>query len=92
MVTMKATVNNTQGIHCRPSGVIYKACEDYNGEICLATSETEVKLTSIMDIIVLGLFKGDSVIIKVSGRDESVMCKKLVDLFEKKYDFPHRKK
>ena len=92
MVEMTATVRNDRGIHCRPAGIIFKAIEDYDGKIVLITGETEITLTTIMDIIILGLFKGDSVIIRVSGKDEDTMCKKLIELFEKKYDFPPRKK
>jgi phosphocarrier protein HPr len=92
MVEMTATIQNAQGIHCRPSGVICKACENYNGEIFLVTGEAEVRLKSIMDIILLGLFKGDSVVIRVSGENETEMCEKLVELFEKNYDFPPREK
>jgi phosphocarrier protein len=91
MVKMSATIHNAQGIHCRPSGVIFKACEGYSGNIVLASKEMEVRVTSIMDIIALGLFKGDSVVIKVSGENEAGMCEKLVDLFEKKFDFPPKK-
>lgn len=90
MVEMTATIHNAQGIHCRPSGVICKACENYNGEIILVAGEAEVRLKSIMDIILLGLFKGDSVVIRVSGENETEMCEKLVELFEKNYDFPPR--
>ena len=92
MVEMTATVQNNQGIHCRPSGVIFKASEDFKGEIVLKAKGMEVKLTSIMDIIVMGLFKGDSVLIRVSGKDEDIICRQLVELFEKKYDFPAREK
>ena len=91
MVEMKATIHNAQGIHCRPSGVICKACENYDGEIILVTREAEVQLKSIMDIILLGLFKGDSVVIRVSGKNEIEMCEKLVKLFETNFDFPPRK-
>jgi phosphotransferase system HPr (HPr) family protein len=92
MVEMTATINNIQGIHCRPSGVIFKACENYDGEIVLTSKGTEVQVTSIMDIIVLGLFKGDSVVIKVSGENEAGMCEKLVELFEQNFDFPPQEK
>jgi len=92
MVEMTATVQNNQGIHCRPSGVIYKAAENYDGQIILKAKGMEVELNSIMDIIVIGLFKGDSVVISVSGKNENTICKRLVELFEKRYDFPAREK
>ncbi|MBN2536358.1 MAG: HPr family phosphocarrier protein [Spirochaetales bacterium] len=92
MVEMTATITNTQGIHCRPSGVIYKACENYTGEIVLKAGKMKIQLTSIMDIILLGLFRGDSVVIQVSGENEAGMCKQLVELFERNYDFPPREK
>ena len=88
MVEMTARVQNGRGIHCRPSGLIYKSIEHFKGDITLITKDMEVDLHSIMDIIILGLFKNDKVTIRVTGDRENVVCEKLKELFETKFDFP----
>ncbi len=90
MIEMSATIRNDRGIHVRPACVIYKAVENYSGNITLAYRKQEIPLTSIMDLICLGLSKGDMVQIKVEGGDEQVECTKLVELFETCFDFPPR--
>ena len=89
---MTATVQNKGGIHCRPSAIIFKSIEDYDGEVVLITGGTETLLTAIMDIIGIGLFKGNRVVIRVTGKNEEEVCRQLVELFEKNYDFPPREK
>jgi phosphocarrier protein len=91
MVEMRAKVQNDGGIHCRPSGLIFKAVEKYKGNITLISKEMETPLCSIMDIIVLGLIKDDEITIRVSGEHEDLICGKLKELFETKFDFPQKK-
>jgi phosphocarrier protein HPr len=88
MMEMYATIQNDAGIHCRPSAEIYKFTEHYSGRILICANGEKVKLSSIMDIIALGLHKGDRIMIQVYGENEAVIIKKLVDLFETHFDFP----
>ena len=90
MVEKIAKVRNAHGIHCRPSSVIYKACEGYGGAITLSAKGQTVSFVSIMDLIGLGLFMGDKVVIRVTGQNEEATCAMLVELFQKKFDFPPR--
>ncbi len=87
---MKATIQNSRGIHVRPACVIYKSLESFTGRITLAFAKQEIPLTSIMDLICLGLSRGDTVKIRVEGNDETRECAKLVELFETRFDFPVR--
>ena len=80
MIEMTATVVNPQGIHCRPSTEIMKAVIGYNGEINISSENGNITLTSVMDLIGLGLLQEDKVKISVSGPDEERVCKKLVEL------------
>jgi phosphocarrier protein len=90
MIEMNATIQNARGIHVRPACVIYKAVENFTGQITLGVARQEISLTSIMDLICLGLGKGDMVRISVEGNDETGECSKLVELFETHFDFPTR--
>ena len=90
MKKVTVRVTNPHGIHCRPSGVIYKAIEHYSGTIILKAKGEEVVLNSLMDIISLGIFYNDEVEIEVSGNEEAETCSLLAELFSKKYDFPKK--
>ena len=90
MIEKKATIKNSQGIHCRPSAVIIKAVQDYEGIARACTESGEASLRSIMGLLSLCLEKGTEVKIMVDGPDEEQVCSELVTLFETEFDFPPR--
>ncbi|WFB34662.1 HPr family phosphocarrier protein [Kiritimatiellota bacterium B12222] len=85
----KATIMNEAGIHCRPSTHIIKTVRDYPGRMQVTHAENgSCHLTSMLDLMILGLTCGSEVEIEVEGPDEELQLKKLVELFEHIYDFP----
>jgi len=85
-------VQNDAGIHVRPSGVIIGEVKDYPGTITVEANDFSVQLNNVMGLLSLGLVKGDQVRLKVEGPEEQLFIEKLVRLFEKRYDFPQKKK
>lgn len=88
MVTKQAIIQNSAGIHCRPSAVIVRAFADYEGTLCAETKNGRCDLRSVLDLIALGMDAGTEVTLTVTGPNEEETCQKLVDLFEFKFDFP----
>lgn len=43
-----------------------------------------------MALIGLGLEEGTEIVVRVEGPDEEDQCRRLVELFETHFDFPHR--
>lgn len=87
-----ATIQNADGIHCRPSVLIIKAVEDYEGEITVCNEIHSTDLRSVMSLMTLGLRPGDSVSVQVTGPDAESMCRRIVELFETHFDFPAQPK
>ncbi len=90
MIEKSATVQNSAGIHCRPSAVIVTAVIDYPGSVRMTCDAGEVDLRSLLSLVSLGLDAGSRVCINVSGPDEEVFCDRLVEMFERRYDFAER--
>lgn len=90
MIEKTATIQNTQGIHCRPSAVIIKEAAGYTGTICVTNHAHSCNLQSVMELLTLGLHKGAQITIQVSGPQEAEFCQRLVTLFETHFDFPPR--
>ena len=88
MITMPATVKNERGIHCRPSALILKHTEGYEGVIHVSAESGEADLTSIVVLLTLALECGHQLQIQVQGLQEEKMCRELVALFETEFDFP----
>ena len=88
MVEKKVQIRNQAGIHCRPSSLIMGAVEQYAGhQFQMESSRGNSNLTSILDLLALGLQKGDTAILKVTGPDEAQACEKIAELLEKEFDF-----
>ncbi len=88
MIQRIATVRNSQGIHCRPSVVIMGAARGYPGKVTVEVPRGSTDLTSVLSLLSLELHEGTRVTITVDGPDEETLCLKLVELFEKHFDFP----
>ncbi len=90
MIELQATIRNAQGIHCRPSAVIMKEVREYPGDIRIIKEHMECDLRSVMELLSMGLERGDTVTIRVDGPDEKRICRNLAVLFEREFDFPPR--
>lgn len=88
MIEKKAIIQNGQGIHCRPSAMIIRFVNSYEGEILVRAERGETSLRSILELMSLELYPGSEVTIQVSGPDEEEFCQDLVALLETHFDFP----
>ncbi len=91
MVEKAAVVKNSAGIHVRPSGVIIEVVKQYSASISAEANGLSVELNSVMSLLSLGLVQGDEVRLRVDGKGEEEIADRLVELFEKDYDFPPRR-
>ena len=88
MIRARATVRNGYGIHCRPSGVIAREMAEVPETMrVLSDAGREADPHSVLSLMGLGLLCGQSVTIEVEGPDEKAVCERLVELFERDYDF-----
>ena len=91
MVTKNVIVNNAAGIHCRPSnGILQKVLEYQECSFPIKTLKGETDLRSILELISLGLEKGNEIVISVQGKDEEKACHEISMLFSFNFDFPPR--
>lgn len=90
MVEKTAVVQNSAGIHVRPSGVIIEAVNKSPAKISAESNGFNVELNSVMALLSLGLVQGDEVRIRVEGPGEEETAEKMVELFERHFDFPAR--
>lgn len=90
MIQKTATIKNNMGIHVRPTGVIVESMNNVSIEVKVSAKGIDSDLRDHISILAMGLCKGDTVEITVSGENEAEICEKIVDLFEREYDFPPR--
>lgn len=88
MFEKKIQIQNKAGIHCRPSSLIMTEVEKFPGHEFLLTSDRgSSTLTSILDLLALGLQCGDTAVLQVTGPQEKEVGEKLAEMLEYEYDF-----
>ena len=88
MVAKKVRIQNKAGIHCRPSSLIMATVEHYPRNTFLLTgSRGSSSMTSILDLLALGLQCGDTAKLQVTGPQEQEAGEKIAEMLEHEYDF-----
>ena len=88
MFKAKAVIQNEAGIHCRPSAILVKEGIAYSGEILVTAESGTCTLTSVLELIMLGIEPQAEVTIQVTGPNEEAFGTRLAELFETHFDFP----
>lgn len=65
------TVNDPQGIHARPAGLIVKQASAFKSRITITKEEKEVDAKKILSIMSLGVKRDHDITIKAEGEDET---------------------
>jgi phosphotransferase system HPr (HPr) family protein len=87
MVEVVATIRNAMGIHCRPSATIVREARIFEGDIEVIAPGGTCDPRSIMGLISLALTEGTIVTIRLSGSGSKEFAPKIVELFERHFDF-----
>ena len=87
MVQKRVTVQNINGIHCRPSTHIYKAAVKFTADLKGEGKDGSANLKSMIEIITLALHCGEDVTISADGIDEVEALNAMVEAFVTHYDY-----
>lgn len=82
MVSAKVTINNPQGLHARPAGVVAKVAGKCSSETILIHGDRRVQMKSILNIMAAAVKFGTEVEIECTGETEKEDLEKLVSTFE----------
>ncbi|WP_432665952.1 HPr family phosphocarrier protein [Wukongibacter baidiensis] len=78
-------ISNESGLHARPAAIFVKTASQFNSGINIEFNGSSLNAKSIMNILSLGLKKGDEIKIIVNGTDEEEAIETLVKLIESKF-------
>jgi len=76
---------NKQGLHARPASVFVKTASKFKSTVRIVHGNGVVNAKSIINIMSLGLKKGEEIKIVTEGIDEIEAMKVLVSLVESKF-------
>ncbi len=78
------TIVDELGIHARPAGQVAKLAKGFKGTVVTITKGGKtVKASQLMNLMGLGVKKGDTVMVSVEGDDEDTAFAAVKEFFEK---------
>lgn len=82
MYKAEAVIKNETGLHARPAGLFIKEASKFKSDIKVIKEGKEYVAKSILGILSMGAFKGDTITIVAEGNDEEQAVKALVELID----------
>ena len=79
MLKANFKITNNQGIHARPATSLVNTCMNFKSEITLRALKKVVDFKSIMGVMSLGIYSGNTIQVTVDGSDEEGAMKAIKD-------------
>jgi len=75
-------ITSETGLHARPASLIVNACGAFASEIFLIKDGNKANARSIMNIMAMGIVKGDELTILAEGDDSEAAEVKILEVIE----------
>ncbi len=82
MLEKTIRITNETGIHARPAAVLVKVAMRFKSDIFIIRSGNEYDAKSIMNVMSMGVRKGEEIHLKISGPDEAEAFQTITALME----------
>lgn len=82
MLEKTICVTNETGIHARPAAVLVKVAMRYKSDIYIYRGGNEYDAKSIMNVMSMGVRRGEEIHLQVSGIDETEAFQAITELIE----------
>jgi phosphocarrier protein HPr len=89
MISKDFTINNTLGLHARPSAQLTQVAARYESEVFIAKNGRRVNAKSIMGVMMLAAGPGATVTVDAEGIDEQQAVDAIGVLIESGFGEPH---
>lgn len=76
---------NEQGLHARPASIFVKTASKFKSTVSIVHGNEVANAKSIINIMSLGLKKGEEIKIIAEGTDEKKVMEALISLVENKF-------
>ena len=82
MKTFEYTITDEVGIHARGAGLLVKECKELASSVTLTSNGKSADAKKLMALLALGVKKGDTVKVEISGTDEEQAAEKIEAFFQ----------
>lgn len=81
MLAKEFVIRNKVGLHARPAAVFVQTVTKFKSSVKVLKGEKEANAKSILDVLSLGVEKGEMIFVSINGSDEKEAMKALEGLF-----------
>ncbi len=82
MKSFEYTIRDEAGIHARPAGLLVKRADKFVSDIEVCNSDGKcADAKRLFSVMSLGIKKGETITVKISGEDEDTACIDLIEFF-----------
>jgi phosphocarrier protein len=82
MVSKMVVIKNSTGLHARPATMVVKKANSFKSTVYIEFKGKNVNVKSLIGLLSLGVVKGDSLKVVVSGEDEVLALDEVSKLLE----------
>lgn len=86
MIKKSVTLTNPEGLHARPAALFVREANKFESNLDIESENRKVNGKSIIGIMSLGAFHGETITISANGPDEEEMVESLAKLLEKGFE------
>ncbi|WP_422486228.1 HPr family phosphocarrier protein [Gudongella sp. DL1XJH-153] len=86
MIKRSVTLTNPEGLHARPAALFVREANKFESHLDIESENRKVNGKSIIGIMSLGAFHGETITISANGPDEKEMVDSLANLLEKGFE------
>ena len=85
MVSRTLTVNNPEGLHMRPAGVVAKEMGKFVCDVTIVFGDKRINAKSLINIISACIKCGSEVTFECDGEDEEIAMEEILKAFDNKF-------
>lgn len=82
MIIKEYTILAAEGMHARPATALVKLGREFGCKILLRKGEKEVRLSSLLNVLSMGVQGGDVLTVVIEGEDEEKAAEALDGFFK----------
>jgi phosphocarrier protein HPr len=86
MISKSLKIQNPEGLHARPAGVLSKIASQFQSDIMIEANGVKKSAKSMMSLMSLALEQNDEFTIEVSGSDEETAAETIQALVENQFN------
>jgi phosphotransferase system HPr (HPr) family protein len=84
-ITKELLVSNQCGVHLRVGNLLATKAKEFTSDIRIRKGDYSADCSSVLDLLSLGAFQGDAVVLEVVGEDAEQAAEAIAALFTAKF-------